>query len=256
MSGELIERDALPVVRDVTPMALLQQAIAQGVDVEKLGALMALQERYEANEARKAFVSALNAFKADPPIIYKNTQVDFTSAKGRTHYKHATLDNVSGLIGAGLAKVGIAHRWDTEQREGGMIRVTCILTHALGHSERVWLEAGRDDSGNKNSIQAVVSTVTYLQRQTLLSASGMAVSNTDDDGRQGVVGMTESVKADWLAAIECCADLAATEALWGEIAKSTVACGDVLAHEQMRTAMTAKRKALKAKQKDSAEDIV
>jgi len=219
--------------------------VQQGADVDKLAKLMDLQERWEANEARKAYAAAMVAFKADPPRIFKNASVDFTSAKGRTHYKHATLDNVSELIAAGLQKVGISARWETEQQEGGQIKVTCILTHVLGHSERVWLQAGRDDSGNKNSIQAVVSTVTYLERQTLLSATGMAVKNTDDDGRGGMKGMDESVKADFLAAAETIDNMTAWENLWAKITEATTASGDVTAHEELRAAMAKKRKELK-----------
>lgn len=242
MSNEIVAQQSAP-----TPMQMIELAVSKGASVEQLTQLMDLQERWNAAEARKAFVVALNAFKADPPTIYKNTAVDFTSPKGRTHYKHATLDNVSGLIGAGLAKVGIAHRWETEQFDGGAIKVTCILTHSLGHSERVWLQAGRDDSGNKNHIQAVVSTVTYLERQTLLSATGMAVSNTDDDGRQGKTGMSEEVKVDWLAAIEACASMPDAEALWTKVSAATTAAGDVPAHETLKAAMVAKRRILKSK---------
>ena len=49
------------------------------------------------------------------------------------------------------------------------------------------MSAGRDDSGNKNSIQAVGSTTTYLQRYTLKAALGLAASD-DDDGRSTTVG--------------------------------------------------------------------
>ena len=40
------------------------------------------------------------------------------------------------------------------------------LTHARGHSEKVWLQASRDDSGNKNAIQALGSTISYGRRYT------------------------------------------------------------------------------------------
>ena len=65
----------------VTPLTMLQVAVDKGASVEQLSQLMALQERHEANEARKAFVVALNVFKTDPPAIIKNRTVDFTSAK-------------------------------------------------------------------------------------------------------------------------------------------------------------------------------
>lgn len=192
-------------------MALINRAATDPTfDVAKLESLLAVKERWEAAEAKKAFVSALNAFKAEPMSIRKNKHVDFTSAKGRTHYWHATLDNVCDVIGKSLAEHGLSHRWETEQKDR-VIRVTCILTHELGHSERVMLEASPDDSGNKNSIQAVGSTVTYLQRYTILSITGMATMDQDDDGR-GARKEPESKPAaadPWTPELEKAASVAA-----------------------------------------------
>lgn len=168
----------------VTPMAMLQIAIERGADIAMLEKLMALQERWEATEARKAFVAAKAAFTAERPTIIKNKHVGFTSRRtdSSTDYDHATLDNVCDVIGPALSRHGLSHSWETSQNEG-KIRVTCILTHERGHSERVWLEAGADTSGNKNSIQAVGSAVTYLSRYTLLAITGLATKGQDDDAR-------------------------------------------------------------------------
>jgi hypothetical protein len=168
-------------------MAMLQIAVQQGADLDKLQKLMDLQERWEASEARKAFVSAMSAFKANPPELFKNKHVKF----GNTEYDHATLDNVSIAIGEGLSKHGLSHRWETSQVDG-KIKVTCVITHNLGHSEEVSLESTADTSGAKNSIQAIGSTVTYLQRYTLLAATGMAVQDQDDDGK----GPDKSILSD------------------------------------------------------------
>jgi len=165
----------------VTPMQMLQIAVEQGADLDKLTKLMDLQERWEANEARKAFVVALNEFKKNPPELVKDRRVSFPSKGGQTEYYHATLEQVSSVIGRALALNGLAHRWETEQPDGGMIRVRCILMHEKGHTESVSLSAGRDESGGKNNIQGVASTVTYLERYTLLAISGMATKDMDDD---------------------------------------------------------------------------
>ena len=53
----------------------------------------------------------------------------------------------------------------------------------MGHSEETTLKAPPDTSGSKNSIQAIGSTVTYLERYTLLAATGMAAAGMDNDGR-------------------------------------------------------------------------
>ena len=99
MSEAAVVRDQPSTAVAVTPMAMLQLAVEKGASVEQLERLMALQERYEANEAKKEFVIAMTAFKEHPLVIEKNKLVDFTGNSGkRTHYKHATLANVCDTI--------------------------------------------------------------------------------------------------------------------------------------------------------------
>jgi hypothetical protein len=165
---------------ETNPIAMLQLAVEKGADVDQLTRLMELKERYEANEARKAFTVAMAEFKKNPPQIVKDKQVAFLDVR----YKHAELDQVAAKIGAALALVGIAHRWDVDQKSvPGQVSVTCILTHALGHSESVTIAAPPDNSGKKNPVQQVASTISYLQRYTILSATGLATGEADNDGR-------------------------------------------------------------------------
>lgn len=167
--------------RGMNPAQMVELALKSGA-VEHLDKLLALQERWEANEARKAFVVAMNAFKRNKPEVHKNKTVDYTGAKGRTVYDHATLDNICTVLDAALSPEGLSYRWRTENLDGGWIRVTCILTHEMGHFEEVQLQGPTDNSGGKNAIQAIGSTTEYLRRYTLLSATGVAVKDMDDDG--------------------------------------------------------------------------
>lgn len=164
------------------PWMLLQQAIVHGVSVEQLERLQLMCERHEANLARKAYHAAMKTFKAEGVRITKNSRVNFTTSKGTTDYKHATLDHVCDAVIGALSRNGISHRWKVEQG-AEWIKVTCILTHELGHAEETSLQGCADQTGNKNSIQAVGSTVTYLQRYTLLAATGLATTEQDNDGR-------------------------------------------------------------------------
>jgi len=167
----------------VTPMALLEMAVQRGGGIDELDKLMGLQERWEANEARKSYVAAMAAFKADPPKIVKDKKVSFDTRDGdRTEYSHATLAQVSEAVAKGLGEHGLSHTYKIDQQDG-VIRVTCIITHEKGHSESVSLSAGADGSGKKNPIQQVASTVTYLERYTLLAATGLAAADMDDDGK-------------------------------------------------------------------------
>lgn len=192
----------------ITPMQMMQIAIERGANMEMLERLMTLQERYETNEARKAYVAALARFKADPPTIIKNKSASFGA--GKTAYTYAGLDQIAATIGAALSLQGLSASWRTEQVEG-RIRVTCELRHALGHSEQTSLEAGADTSGSKNGIQAIGSTVTYLSKYTLLAICGLAAGDQDDDAhgadddagaelsdeqKETLVSMLKEAKAD------------------------------------------------------------
>lgn len=164
----------------LSPVAMVADLMQQTdgkFDVSQLDALLAVQERYEANEARKAYHVAMAAFKKDPPKILKDKNVSF----GNTNYNHATLANVTKTIDTVLSSHGLTSSWVTDS-ENGSIKVTCKITHVLGHSESTCLSAAPDTSGKKNPIQAIGSTVTYLQRYTLLALTGLATSEQDDDG--------------------------------------------------------------------------
>lgn len=168
---------------DTSPSGMLAYAMRQGADMEQISRLMDLKDRWEAGEARKAFVAAMAAFKSEPLTIIKDKHVQFQTSKGVTVYDHATIGNVTAVIVSALAKHGFSHKWEPTQADG-KITVLCKITHSQGHSETTTMTASADDSGGKNSIQAIASTVTYLQRYTLLAATGLATSDqADDDGR-------------------------------------------------------------------------
>lgn len=163
-------------VEVVSPAQMIQQAVSGGADLEKLEKLLELQERWEANEAKKAYHRAMTAFKSNPPEIEKDKKVAF----GNTKYNHATLSNVTRKISAELSKHGLSSSWSVSQN--GQISVTCHITHEQGHSEQTTLSAPADTSGSKNAIQSIGSTITYLERYTLLALTGLATNEMEDDG--------------------------------------------------------------------------
>jgi len=171
----------MPAPTAVTPMQLLQLAMSQGADLQKLEKLMELQERWEANQARKAFDAAISAAKAEIKPIVKNREVDFTSQKGRTNYEYEDFAAVAIAIDPVLSKHGLSYRHRSKQ-DGKSLTITCRLSHRDGHFEDTELSALNDESGNKNGIQGIGSTATYLQRYTLKIALGLAATK-DDDGR-------------------------------------------------------------------------
>ena len=124
----------------------------------------------------------MSAAKSEIPVIKKNRKVGFDSKKGgaRTDYKYEDMGEIARTVDPVLSKNGLSYRFRTTSEPNAPVTVTCIIAHRGGHSEENTLSAGRDDTGNKNSIQAVGSTVTFLQRYTLKAALGLAASAEDD----------------------------------------------------------------------------
>jgi len=164
-----------------SPSDMIRSAIENKIDLDKLEKLLLLQERYEQNQARKAYHKAMAEFKVVPLNIVKDKKVGYTTGKGKVGYSHASLANVVNTITEQLSKHELSVSWKTQQN--GTIIVTCCITHSKGHSEKTTLSANADTSGSKNEIQALGSTITYLERYTLLAALGLATADTDDDGQ-------------------------------------------------------------------------
>ncbi len=178
-----IDQPEHAVIAAITPMEMLNIAVQQGADIDKMKQLMELSERWEANQARKAFEAAISEAKAEIKPILKNRTVNFEARNGgsRTNYMYEDLAQIAGHVDPILSKHGLSYRHRSKQ-DGKKLSITCILTHRDGHSEETTLTADNDESGNKNSIQGIGSAATFLQRYTLKLALGLAASK-DDDGR-------------------------------------------------------------------------
>jgi len=186
------ELEAIDEKQKTNPAILIELAISKGADLEKLDKLLTLQERYNAMEAKKAYNQAMSEFKANPPKIEKDKRVSFNTSAGKTSYNHASLANVTEKINGELSKYGLSASWSVQQN--GMISVTCRITHVKGHSEETTLTAPADSSGSKNSIQSIGSTLTYLERYTLLALTGLATYDEDDDGQGATEYIDETQK--------------------------------------------------------------
>ncbi|MFU1914967.1 ERF family protein [Bordetella avium] len=237
---ELAGHNAGPAAN--SPMGMMLAAMQQGATLEQVEKMMDLQERWEHREAEKAFNDALAAFKAEAVEVLKSKTVDFTSQKGRTHYKHAELSDVVEAVGPALSRHGFSWSWRTEQ-PAGQIRVTCILKHRQGHSDSVSLEASADQSGNKNSIQAIASTVTYLQRHTLKAITGVSEKGDDNDGA-GAEKDT-ALRDEWISRVAQAGTLDQLMSVWREGAAVIDKTDSLKSYNAFKKACNNKREMLK-----------
>ena len=152
------------------------------MDIEKVREFLAMAREWEKEEARKAYLDALARAQATMPIVKKNKHVEFPGKSGKVDYWHADYGNLVKTIAPHLSREGLSFDHDIIQ-EGDDITVRCILSHHAGHDKSVEMSAPPDDTGGKNPIQQIKSTVKYLQRATLEAVSGAATEDDDDDGR-------------------------------------------------------------------------
>jgi len=169
------------------PLALVQHAMNQGASLEQIKEMRAIAKEMQEEAAERAFFVAMAAFKAScPPVIHKDAEVDFKTAKGRTHYRHASLGNFMEVVTPHLSANDLSLTYDPDDSDPKVgIRVTAELAHVLGHKVRKSISGPLDGSGNKNMIQQKQSTITYLCRGLGFMILGLSSGMQDDDGGLG-----------------------------------------------------------------------
>lgn len=181
---------ALP---DNSPASMMMAALREGASLEQIEKMMALQERYDATQARKAYNAAFSAFKAEAVRIVKNKHVTAGPLQGKSY---AELFAVVDALTPALSRHGLSASWKLTKDEKDWMEVTCYLRHVQGHEETVSMGGPPDAGGAKNAIQARASTKSYLERYTLKAICGVAEGGEDDDGAAGGGRSSEGAPAE------------------------------------------------------------
>lgn len=225
---------ALATQQAASPMNLMLHAMDRGASLEQVEKMMALQERWEATEARKAYNAAFAEFKAEAVRIIKNREVTDGPLRGKAYAElHAVVDALTPA----LSRHGLSASWKLTKDEPQWMEVTCYLRHIQGHEESVSMGGPPDAGGAKNAIQARASTKSYLERYTLKAICGVAEGGDDDDGNGGAPA---SAVADMLIGIKEAPDAAALKKLFAEAITATK--GNNAAQKQIIAAKDARKK--------------
>ena len=139
----------------------------------------------EDRAAKRAFNTAMSLAKGEIQPVLKTHDVDFQSNKpgaARTKYKYESFADVARVVDPVFSRFGLSYRFRNAQ-QADMVKVTCIVSHADGHSEENPLDVKVDPgSTGMSMVQALGSALTFLQRYSLRAAIGLA-AGVDDDGR-------------------------------------------------------------------------
>ena len=240
-------RPALPATADSAGlMAIINRAATdQTFDVAKLEQLLAVRDRWEANEARKAYNEAFTAFKGEAIKLLRDTPVTDGPLKGK---KYASKFAVVNAVTEHLSAHGLSASWKLTKDEKEWIEVTCTLRHTLGHSEAVSMGGAPDTGPGRNAIQARSSTNSYLEKLTLKAICGIAEQGDDNDGADGQAdGLDEKLVADYLSSIDECADIPSLQKAFAAAYTLAQKAKDKPSMRKFTEAKDVKKKALGAK---------
>jgi len=181
-----------PASEDSRVLMMIVQKMSEDpdFDIDKVKEMIEIKRGLDADVARKAFNLAVAEFKRNPPVVVRDM---LNKQYGSTYASIAAVVNTTN---AALAPHGLNASWDVvEQTKEGM-RVACILSHSLGHEKRVEIWGPMDASGQKNPLQQVKSTMTYLKIATFEAVTGIASreGNQDDDGNGAGSNLTGDAK--------------------------------------------------------------
>lgn len=212
MSGREIARVEAATTVEATGAsevtALLRHAVDAGASVEALERLVALKERVDAEQARRAYFEALARAQEEMPEVPKSRTAQIATRSGASYsYRYAALEDITRTIRPVLRRHGLSYAWDVSQGEGALV-VTCVLRHVDGHEERASFPVPVDTSARMSDAQKNGAALTYGRRQSLIAVLGLTTADDDLDGvqherqRGAAQTITESQAADLDALIE------------------------------------------------------
>jgi hypothetical protein len=182
-------------------LALIARAAADpAVDVEKMRALLDMQERLLANDARAEYNDAYGRLQLVLPRIKKHGVVEYPVDKAKPDgakakaFSYARWEDIDAAIRPLLNEYGFSLSYDTQPVTGGGIIVTGKLLHSGGHFEKASIgPLPLDTSGGKNNLQGAGSTFSYGCRYTARMLLNLIYEGDDDDGvRGGMVFITDA----------------------------------------------------------------
>lgn len=180
-----IEAESIPRREDIVivhnPMYLLELAISKDADVDKLEKLMALKERWDAEEARKAFIQAMSDFQSKCPAIKKTKEGGKTKA-GEVAYYYAPLESMVAQTQQLVKECGFSYTFDTPMQKEGGVEVAITVSHIQGHSKTstVFMPFV-SKTGVMSDPQVIGATMTYAKRYAYGNAFGIMTMDDDTD---------------------------------------------------------------------------
>lgn len=188
------------ISESATILSVIERAAKDpSVDIDKMERLMAMHERMLARQAKASFDAALADLQPKLPVIGERGAIKHNE---KLISNYALWEDVVKAITPILSAHGFALSFRVG-RDGDRQIITGILSHRDGHREETSMSLPIDNSGSKNGVQGIGSTVSYGKRYTTQALLNLVSSGDDDDGQGGKGGLiTAEQKAELVALMQ------------------------------------------------------
>ena len=189
----------------MNPASLLEIAVSQNADVDKLEKLMDLQERFEKNQAKKEYNAAMVSAQSEMPIVPED------QANNQTRSTYSSYENVLRYTRPVYSKHGFSISfYEGDTTKEGNVRICADVMHSGGHTEKKHVDVPLDNKGikgsvNKTNTHAKGSSISYGRGYLIRMVFNISTGDDDDGNNAGgnyTPVITEKQVADIEALIE------------------------------------------------------
>jgi ERF superfamily len=168
--------------------AIIRAAQDDSIDIGKLQALLDMQRSVQHERSVRMFNVAMAQAQAEMMPVIRD------AVNKHTNSRYARLATIDAQMRPIYTRYGFSVRFGSQPSpKEGWMRVTCLVAHAGGHYEELYLDAPPDDVGvrgaaTKTAVQSVGSSVSYLRRYLLTMAFNIVLADEidpDTDGENG-----------------------------------------------------------------------
>lgn len=175
-----------------TPMVLIDKAISSGIDPDKLGRLMDLQERWEKNRAAEAYGLAITRFQQKCPVVMKQNTAMIKARTGPDwSYKFASYDDIMGVIGPLLTEENINLGFSATSPGPGLLEVTMRIRVGI-HVEESKLTIPIPTNMLVSEPQKFGAALTFAKRYVLCAGFNIVLGDEDVDG----AGLSDTINKE------------------------------------------------------------
>lgn len=176
---------APPPSDPLSPPEMISAAIKQGMNMVDLKQLFDMQERWETQQAAKAFSAALCGFQSEMPTIFKRrTATVKTSSGGEYQYKFESFDDVMREAAPVLAKWGIVVTFNTEQLENPPRLKILVRIRVGSFFEDKSFSCPVPTDVKVSEPQKFGQALSYAKRYALKAALNIVSTDTEDNDAQ------------------------------------------------------------------------